>query len=72
VDEGKYKDLRGEHRKNEIQHMKVSLIGKRNIFKQQSSYNESINYSTYLVAEIIAKEGKPFTDSDLRRVFRKI
>jgi len=34
--------------------MKVSLIGKRNIFKKQSSYNESI----YLVADLIEKEGK--------------
>ena len=40
--------------------------------KQQSSYNDSIIYSIYLAAEIITKEGKTFTDSDLRRVFRNI
>jgi hypothetical protein len=39
--------------------MKVILIGKRNIFIQQSSYNNSIIFSVYLAAEIIAKEGKP-------------
>jgi len=42
--------MRDEHRQNEIKQMKVSLISKRNIFKQQSSYNKSIIYSIYLVA----------------------
>ena len=45
--------------------MKVTVIGKRNIFEKQSSSNDSIINATYLVAGIITKEGKSFTDSDL-------
>jgi hypothetical protein len=30
--------------------MKVILIGERNIFKQQSSYKDSIIFSVYLAA----------------------
>jgi hypothetical protein len=45
--------------------MKVSLIGKGNIFKEQSSHNKSILYAIYFVADVIAKEGRVFKDPDL-------
>jgi hypothetical protein len=35
--------------------------------KKQSSYNESIVFTSYVVTEIIAKEGRPFPGSDFVR-----
>jgi hypothetical protein len=41
--------------------LKASLVSPQNIFKKQSSYNESVVCTSSVVAEIIATEGSLFT-----------
>jgi len=43
--------------------LKASLISQQNIFKKQSSRNESFVCTSSVVAEIIATEGNLFTYS---------
>jgi hypothetical protein len=40
--------------------LKASLVSQQNIFKKQSSHNESVVCTSSVVAEIIATEGSLF------------
>jgi hypothetical protein len=47
-----------------ISNLKASLIGQQNIFNVKCNRNESGVRASYVVAEIIAKTRRPFTDSE--------
>jgi hypothetical protein len=59
--EVKCEHLTGELGKNKICQLKAFLIGQQNMFKKQTSH-EFIVYASYVVADIIANEKRPFTD----------
>jgi hypothetical protein len=61
---GKFDCLTGELRKWKLRNLKASLIGQQNIFNVKCIRNESEVRASYIVAEIIAKTGRPFTDSE--------
>jgi hypothetical protein len=61
---GKFDCLTGELRKRKISNLKASLIGQQNIFNVKCIRNESGVRASYVVAEVIAKTGRPFTDSE--------
>jgi hypothetical protein len=42
--------------------LKVSLVSQQNIFKKESSHNESGVCASSVMAEIFAKEGSLFVD----------
>ena len=55
----------GESRKNKINALKSSVKNQQNVFKVQVQSNESTIRASLRVAEILAKSGRPFTDSEL-------
>jgi hypothetical protein len=61
---GKFDCLTSELRERKISNLKASLIGKQNIFSVKCIRNESGVRASYVVAEIIAKTGRPFIDSE--------
>jgi hypothetical protein len=61
---GKFDCLTGELRKWKISNLKASLIGQQNIFNVKCIRNESGVRASSVVAEIIAKTGRPFTNSE--------
>jgi hypothetical protein len=61
---GKFDCLTGELRKRKISNLKASLISQQNIFNVKCTRNESGVHASYVVAETIAKTGRPFTDSE--------
>ena len=61
----KFDCLEGESRKNKIINLKSSLKNQQNTFKVVTDKSESAVRASYKVAEIIAKHGRPFTDSEL-------
>jgi hypothetical protein len=54
---GKFYCLTGELRKRKISNLKAFLIGKQNIFNVKCVRNESGMRDSYVVAEIITKQG---------------
>jgi hypothetical protein len=61
---GKFDCLTSELRKRKISNLKASLIGQQNIFNVKCIINKSGVRATYVVAEVIAKTGRPFTNSE--------
>lgn len=61
----KFDCLEGEIRKRKISTLKSSLQNQQNIFKVVADNSESNVRASYRVAEILAKSGRPFTDSEL-------
>lgn len=61
----KFDCLEGEIRKRKISTLKSSLQSQQNIFKVVADNSESNVRASYRVAEILAKSGRPFTDSEL-------
>jgi hypothetical protein len=55
----------GDLRKNKINVFKSSVKNQQNVFKVQVQSNESGVRASLTVAEILAKSGRPFTDSEL-------
>jgi hypothetical protein len=61
---GKFYCLTGELMKRKISNLKTSLVGQQDIFNVKFIRNESGVRASCVVAEIIAKAGRPFTDSE--------
>ncbi|CAH1634822.1 unnamed protein product [Spodoptera littoralis] len=61
----KFACLVGESRKTKINALKSSVKNQQNVFKVQVQSNESSIRASLRVAEILAKSGRPFTDSEL-------
>ncbi|XP_045504708.1 general transcription factor II-I repeat domain-containing protein 2A-like isoform X2 [Colias croceus] len=61
----KFACLVGESRKNKINALKSSVKNQQNVFKVHVQSNESNIRASLRVAEILAKSGRPFTDSEL-------
>jgi hypothetical protein len=61
---GKFCCLIGELRKRKISSLKPSLISQQNIFKAKCICTESGVHASYVVVEIIAKTGRPSTNSE--------
>jgi hypothetical protein len=61
----KFAFLVGDLRKHEINALKSSVKNQQNVFKVQVQSNESGVRASLRVAEILAKSGRPFTDSEL-------
>ena len=57
--------LTGDARKQKINSLKFSIQKQQNVFKVQVHSNESNIRASLRVAEILAKSGRPFTDSEL-------
>jgi hypothetical protein len=55
----------GDLRKHKINALKSSVKNQQNVFKVQVQSNESGVRASLRVAEILAKSGRPFTDSEL-------
>lgn len=60
-----FESLEGEIRKRKISALKSSLKNQQNVFKVVTNNTESSLRASYRVAEILAKSGRPFTDSEL-------
>ncbi|XP_026818972.1 general transcription factor II-I repeat domain-containing protein 2-like [Rhopalosiphum maidis] len=58
----KFENLTGELRQNKIKHFLTSLSSQQNIFKSQNTRNEASVRASYVVAEMLAKNNRPFTD----------
>jgi hypothetical protein len=58
----KFENLTGELRQNKIKHFLTSLGSQQNIFKSQNTRNEASVRASYVVAEMLAKNNRPFTD----------
>jgi hypothetical protein len=58
----KFVNLTGELRKNKIKHFLTSLSSQQNIFKSQSIHNKSSVRAIYVVAEMLEKNNRSFTD----------
>lgn len=61
----KFACLVGDLRQNKINALKSSVKNQQNVFKVQVQSNESGVRASLRVAEILAKSGRPFTDSEL-------
>lgn len=61
----KFGCLAGESRKIKISNLKLLLKNQQSTFKIVADTSESAVRASYRVAEIIAKHGRPFTDSEL-------
>ncbi|CAH2108321.1 unnamed protein product [Euphydryas editha] len=61
----KFASLAGDLRKNKINALKSAVKKQQNVFKVQAQNNESSVRASLRVAEILAKSGRPFTDSEL-------
>jgi hypothetical protein len=61
---GKFDCITAEFRKRKVSNFEASLIGQQNIFNVKCNRNESGVRSSYVVAKIIAKSGRPFIDSE--------
>jgi hypothetical protein len=61
----KFAFLVGDLRKHKINALKSSVKNQQNVFKVQVQSNESGVRASLRVAEILAKSGRPFTDSEL-------
>lgn len=61
----KFACLVGDLRKNKISALKSSVKNQQNVFKVQVQNSESCVRASLRVAEILAKSGRPFTDSEL-------
>ncbi|XP_045538423.1 general transcription factor II-I repeat domain-containing protein 2A-like [Papilio machaon] len=61
----KFACLVGDVRKQKINALKLSVKNQQNVFKIQVQSNESNIRASLRVAEILAKSGRPFTDSEL-------
>lgn len=55
----------GDARKQKINALKLSVTKQQNVFKVQVQNSESTIRASLRVAEILAKSGRPFTDSEL-------
>lgn len=58
----KVENLTSELRQNKIKHFLTSLSSQQNIFKSQNTRNEASVGASYVVAEMLAKNNRPFTD----------
>lgn len=58
----KFENLTGELRQNKIKHFLTSFSSQQNIFKSQNTRNEASVRASYVVAEMLAKNNRPFTD----------
>ncbi|CAH1173813.1 unnamed protein product [Phaedon cochleariae] len=61
----KFACLVGDGRKIKINSLKSSMKNQQNVFKVQIQNNESNVRASIRVAEILAKSGRPFSDSEL-------
>lgn len=60
----KYDSLYGQLRKIEVKKLQKALTGEQTIFSKVTIQNKAIISASVNVAMLIAKEGKPFTDSE--------
>ena len=60
----KYEELAGDIRKNKIQQLKKNVNGQQQNLVQAVVKDEAGVRSSYKVAMLIAKHGRPFTDSE--------
>uniref|UniRef100_A0AAG5D2H1 SPIN-DOC-like zinc-finger domain-containing protein n=1 Tax=Anopheles atroparvus TaxID=41427 RepID=A0AAG5D2H1_ANOAO len=63
--ESKYSHLSETERVQKFEAMNRSVSAQRNLFVNIKSENESITKTSLRIAHLIAKHGKPFTDSEL-------
>ena len=59
-----YDKFEGQFREDKVSELKTKLSGQQLIFKNVSLQTESLVKASYAVAEIIAKNSKPFSDGE--------
>ena len=57
--------LKGKVRAEKLAKLQHQIIAPRSLFTNSSNENESLTQASYKVAYVLAKRGKPFTDSEI-------
>ena len=59
-----FPSLRVKQEKNKLNQLRTTLKQQSSVFQRQTTELENITLASYKVAQLIAKDKKPFTDGD--------